>query len=429
VSAGEFGSARQTSFEPFVYAGRQYLNPSAFGPFAGHLGETMWLRFFDALHCPSCKGPLELKAFKQNSRQIEPRFEDLARAHGLYDERFGEYVESGLLLCNACKAKFPILDGLPVLLCYTTPAHAHFGTRHASELGAYEAYQFLEKEPASGEREVMASFSREWLDYDYDGVIWEMHYEDHERRFLREVGALSRSEQPRRFLEVGCGLGITTHLAQKNFGVDAVGLDLSLAVWKACRHYRENPFLHFVQASVFSMPFARESFDLIYSRGVLHHTASTESAFQAVAALCRKGGTFYLWVYGPGSISETVFRRLVYGLERIFRPALSANPESVPAKAFLTVMGAGYVLFNRLRRASNPAIQPLTLARGVHAARDRFTPRFAHRHPADEVTSWFSRAGFKNVEIVDWKSMPPADHDDYRRNVGVRGTLASEQAG
>ena len=72
---------------------------------------------------------------------------------------------------------------------------------------------------------------------------------------------------------------------------------------------------------------------------------------------------------------------------------------------------------------TNSAIQPLTLSRGVHAARDRFTPRYAHRHQASEVTAWFQRAGFDRMEVLDWRIMPPADHDDFRRNVGVRGSL------
>jgi SAM-dependent methyltransferase/uncharacterized protein YbaR (Trm112 family) len=384
----------------------------------------MWARFADTLRCPSCKGMLALRAFEQTTLDIAPQLRDLARQRGVLDARFEEKIDAGLLLCAACKAMFPIMDGLPVLLCYTTGIHREFLQRYGGRpLESYAAYRFLEKEPASGERAVMDSFSKEWLDYDYDGVIWEMSYEDHERRFLKEVGPALTGPDVHNFLEVGCGLGIATYLAHKNSGADAVGLDLSLAVWKASRHYRANPFLHFVEASVFAMPFAEGSFDLVYSRGVLHHTVSTEKAFESVAPLCRPGGTIYLWVYGTGSIQETIFRRAVYGLERVFRPALSTSPNSLPAKAFLTAMGTGYVVFNGMRRMFNAPIQPLTLARGVHAARDRFTPKYAHRHEVDEVLVWFRHAGFGGMEIVDWKTMPPADHDDFRRNVGVRGRL------
>jgi len=386
----------------------------------------MWARFADMLHCPSCKRQLVLDAFERATVPLEPGHRELARQRGVLDARFDQHIEAGLLLCNGCNTMYPILGGLPILLRYDTQLHHEFLQRYGGRrLEPYSGYRFPSSEPPSGERAVMSSFSREWLDYDYDGVIWEMSYDDHERRFLKEVGPALDRAGTRQFLEVGCGLGITTYLAYKNSGADAVGLDLSLAVLKASRNYRTNPFLHFVQASVFAMPFAPGCFDLIYSRGVLHHTVSTEKAFDSVAPLCRPGGSFYLWVYGPGSIGETALRKTLYGLERLFRPALSAAPESPAAKAFLAMMGLGYVAFNGVRRMSNPQIQPLTLTRGVHAARDRFTPRYAHRHEAGEVLTWFRRAGFKDPEVVDWRAMPPADHDDYRRNVGIRGRLAS----
>ncbi|PYX62529.1 MAG: hypothetical protein DMG78_33095, partial [Acidobacteria bacterium] len=146
-----------------------------------------------------------------------------------------------------------------------------------------------------------------------------------------------------------------------------------------------------------AMPFDDRSFDVIYSRGVLHHTFSTEKAFECVAPLCRSGGTVYLWVYGMGSIAETAFRRVMYAVERVFRPTLSAAPNWLGAKLFLGAMGVGYVMFNGARRMVNPAIQQLTLARGIHAARDRFTPKYAHRHESSEVTAWFRRLGFDRI--------------------------------
>src|SRR5688572_15017354 len=109
-----------------------------------------------------------------------------------------------------------------------------------------------------------------------------MYSSDHERRFKSELGRYRPDPvKPGRFLELGCGIGITTHMAQKNFGVDAVGVDLSLAALKATARYRDNPFLHFVQGSVFYLPLEQQSFDVIYSRGVLHHTYSTERAFKS----------------------------------------------------------------------------------------------------------------------------------------------------
>jgi hypothetical protein len=40
---------------------------------------------------------------------------------------------------------------------------------------------------------------------------------------------------------------------------------------------------------------------------------------------------------------------------------------------------------------------------------------------------WFREAGYEEIQLVDWSDIPSADADDYRRNVGVRGTRSSEK--
>jgi len=42
----------------------------------------------------------------------------------------------------------------------------------------------------------------------------------------------------------------------------------------------------------------------------------------------------------------------------------------------------------------------------IHAARDRFTPRYAHRHTEEEVRRWFSEAGYADVESVSQAERP-----------------------
>jgi hypothetical protein len=37
------------------------------------------------------------------------------------------------------------------------------------------------------------------------------------------------------------------------------------------------------------------------------------------------------------------------------------------------------------------------------------------------VRRWFEETGFRNIEEVDWRTMPSANQDNYRRNTGVRG--------
>jgi ubiquinone/menaquinone biosynthesis C-methylase UbiE/uncharacterized protein YbaR (Trm112 family) len=382
----------------------------------------MWKRFLRVLRCPLCKGELELSSFRETRVQIAEEHRALGAARGLLTDDFDRAVEAGILLCHQCAVRFPISHRLPVLLPYTTALHDEFTREFGSELATLAVrYPFPSRVPVPGERFVLKSFSTEWLEYDFDGVIWEMGYDDHERRFLAEVGAYGPTGGTNAFLEIGCGIGITTEMAHKNFGGDGVGVDLSLAALRAAARYAANPFLHFVQASVFYLPFADAGFDAVYSRGVLHHTYSTRDAFESLARYCRPGGATYLWVYGPRSINDNLFRRGLYVAETFLRSVLSRQDSPWLSKILLTPLALGYVAFNRLRRFSDASIQPYNFRRALHAARDRFTPEYAHRHDSGEVMAWFRAAGFEHVQPVDWRDMPSADHDDYRRNTGVRG--------
>src|SRR5205085_4508528 len=104
----------------------------------------MWARFADSLRCPNCRGTLSLQAFSRSTVRVDAPFEDLARQRGISDPRFREKVEAGLLLCATCQAMFPIMGGVPVLLCYGSPLHEQFVSRYGGRaLEPYARYRFL----------------------------------------------------------------------------------------------------------------------------------------------------------------------------------------------------------------------------------------------------------------------------------------------
>lgn len=383
----------------------------------------MWTRFVKQLRCPVSGCPLTLIPFRENRIALdEGHVEAAHRAQIAVDTVFSSYVDAGILLSDA-GLMYPIWHGVPILLPYTTAIHEEFSRDAAQELKPFRFHRFPQQPPAPGERDVFRSFSEEWREYKYDGVLWDVNYDDNLRRLIAEVGLSADEWGHRTWLEVGCGIGMTTCQAQQLSGSDAVGVDLSMAVFKGSDHFRSNPFLHFVQASAFALPFAEGSFDVVYSRGVLHHTYSTRGAFLSMGRVARKGGRVYLWVYGPGSIGASPLRLAAFAAEIVLRPVLSRLPTPI-ASTVLTPIAGAYVMFNAFRRWRQPDVQPYTFSRALHAARDRFTPRFAHRQSTSEVMRWFDEAGFDGVEVVEWSTIPPADQDDYRRNSGVRGNAS-----
>ncbi|HEY1304491.1 MAG TPA: methyltransferase domain-containing protein [Vicinamibacterales bacterium] len=383
----------------------------------------MWKRFVHHLRCPVSGEPLTLVPFQEADALVTDQMAAAAEAAGYSrsTREFARRVDAGVLLAPSAGLAYPIARGVPLMLPYETALHAQFAREFSGELSNLgPRYRFPSCCPRPGEHALLRSFSRKWAGYRYDGVIWDVSWEDNDRRLVTELGLRQLSNAPRNLLEVGCGIGLTTAQAQRHLKGDAVGVDLSLPVVGAAEHFRGHPLLHFVQASAFYLPFESGAFDVIYSRGALHHTDSTRDALMAVAKHCRPGGRFYLWVLGRGSVNDTAFRRMAYAAEIALRPILSRAP-GVISTAMLAPIALGYVGFNRLRRRSNGSVQSFTFQGALDSARDRFTPRYAHRQDAEQVVAWFREAGFEGIEVVDWREIPSADQDDYRRNTGVRG--------
>jgi SAM-dependent methyltransferase/uncharacterized protein YbaR (Trm112 family) len=382
----------------------------------------VWSRIVDVLQCPVCAHALELHAFKEERIRLAADHIALAHQRGVMGDDFNRYIDAGLLLCSECGTYYPILHGLPILIPYTTPIHHEFHRAYRDRLGEWPAYLFARLDPVSGEQFVMESFSAEWLDYDYDGTIWDLSYEDHEKRLLAELGTDAASHgQGKLFLAIGCGIGLSTFFAQKNLRGDALGVDLSLAGLQAAKHFRTNPFLHFAQGSAFYLPVRSEIADVIYSHGVLHHTYDPRRAVISVARCAAPDAWYYVWVYGSGSLQGSPARRVAWQMERIMRPVIARHLSSPMSSGALATVAVAYLAINRLHRLRDGTVESYNYRQALHAARDRFTPLYAFRHDYPEVAAWFVEAGFVDVQEVDWRTMPTANQDNYRRNTGVRG--------
>lgn len=122
----------------------------------------------------------------------------------------------------------------------------------------------------------------------------------------------------REVLEIGCSIA-TDGLEFAKAGAVYTGLDLTpQAIEMAEERFRlfDVPG-RFVAANAEELPFPDESFDHIYSFGVIHHAPSPEKIASEMHRVLRKGGTFTVMLYNRNSINyyiEIMFLRKIFRL-------------------------------------------------------------------------------------------------------------------
>src|SRR5215212_9347653 len=121
----------------------------------------------------------------------------------------------------------------------------------------------------------------------------------------------------KRLLEVGCGMG-TDLLQFARGGALCTGIDLTpRSVEISSLHFGLYGMrADFVLGDGEHLPFRDESFDVVYSNGVLHHTPDTAGAIREVHRVLRPGGTAKVMLYHRHSLNywfEIILRRGLLG--------------------------------------------------------------------------------------------------------------------
>src|ERR1044071_5837463 len=122
-----------------------------------------------------------------------------------------------------------------------------------------------------------------------------------------------------RVLEIGCGLG-TDGAQFAKAGADYTGVDLTDAAIELAQKRFELFGLkgEFRVADAENLEFPNESFDVVYSHGVLHHTPDINAAVQEIHRILRPGGRAVVMLYHRGGyiyqVGIRVLRRAGAGL-------------------------------------------------------------------------------------------------------------------
>jgi len=110
-----------------------------------------------------------------------------------------------------------------------------------------------------------------------------------------------KSGQKIKILDVGCGDGVhSIALAQNNMESLYCGVDISLeAVKVAHKRIRElnRKNFDFQVGNVFSLPYRPDSFDVVFSYGVIAYTGMPQMAISEMIRVSKPGGLIGIWLY------------------------------------------------------------------------------------------------------------------------------------
>jgi ubiquinone/menaquinone biosynthesis C-methylase UbiE len=137
-------------------------------------------------------------------------------------------------------------------------------------------------------------------------------------------------------LEVGVGMG-ADYLEWLKAGAQATGVDLSVAsiarAQRRCESESYQPRLPVADAE--HLPFRDNSFDIVYSYGVMHHSPDTPRCVEEARRVLKPGGKVQIMIYHHPSITGFMLW-LRYGLIRgqSIRQSVFDHLESPGTKSF-----------------------------------------------------------------------------------------------
>lgn len=238
------------------------------------------------------------------------------------------------------------------------------------------------------------NFGNEWSWFSQTQLDQGSRAESHDT-FFQKTGWVPEQLAGKTVLDVGCGMGRFADIASR-YGARVVGIDLSRAVDAAQANLGDRDNVVIIQADVFKLPFRPESFDLIYSIGVLHHTPSTERAFRGLTSLLKPGGKIAIWVY-----SDEPRLRPYYVVSDVLRRFTSRMDQPRLLRLCRRVAPLGRVYRTRFGRYLSPALPVSSHPNPEWRVLDTFdwyAPKYQWRHTWQEVEGWFYAEGLQEVK-------------------------------
>jgi SAM-dependent methyltransferase len=229
-----------------------------------------------------------------------------------------------------------------------------------------------------------------------------------EERFFGQT-QWPRKMKGQKILEAGCGMGRFSQIALST-GADLYSLDYSTAVDAARKNMKAHPNHCLVQASIYEMPFERESFDKIFCFGVLQHTPDVAKTFASLVPYLKPGGELVVDVYAapvswfhPRQIFRPVTKRM--NRDRLYKMVKAVAPPLMKMSNVVAAIPKAGDVFRHAVPIANytgryPALSKDQLLEwAVLDTFDWLSPEYEQPQRAATVRRWFEEHAFENLHI------------------------------
>ncbi len=297
-----------------------------------------------------------------------PKCQDELIFSALSDE--AEEVENGYLSC-ANQHRFPIKNSVPLF---------------SKEEGYNKAFTYIHPHPFCGPLPTL----------EFRGTKTTIE-ELTQKEFAEQTGFNPRELRGKLVLDAGCAGGRFISFLRKQ-GVGVIGVDLQSGRLQKCAdRFKGKPASALIQANLLELPFRENSFDFIFSLGVLHHTPNPKEAFKNLVRCLKKGGKIAIWVYPrqPRTYISDLLRPITTRLPLSLLLVLGFVITTLYSP-FLKIPRIGPRLVHIFYRIRIPWHEQWKWR--MHCFMDWYAPKYQFKFTNEEIRTWFEEAGLINIQ-------------------------------
>ena len=340
-----------------------------------HSFTFMQLELLEYLRCPVTRQPLTLTVIDYTEK--------------IYDNKSYKIINTGVLTFDYwC---YPIINGVPRMLVEAFIDYAYFFEKYLPNFterkqNIYANYSGLINYVIKKNSHTKQSFAQEWNEFDYENdTTWHATPTEMLQRFLKEIDETEQSIKGKIIFDAGCGNGLLDNLIA-NLNCNVIAMDFSLSIERAFEK-NANSNAWFIQGDIQFPPIAFNSIDILQCSGVAHHTNNSELTFSGLVQTIKPQGKASFWLYHH---RKERFHNFLLFLRKFITPL----PIKMQYYFCLIFLFPPIYIVKKLKgNKQNKRELMIDLLDGI-------TPEFRWIHTQDEVTAWFYKYNFNNIEIT-----------------------------